>query len=559
LVDVISAGETRALEVGKRVVLPRSFLGGDRDMMQRFLNAMAIVQRFGKPDYFITMTCNPYWEEITQNLEPGQQPQDRPELVSRVYRAKLQSLMDLLIKKKYFGEVAAYVHVTEFQKRGLPHEHILLIMKKGSNSTTPDAYDKVISTELPDKDKYPVLHSLVIKHMLHGLCGVLNRKCACMINRECRFRYPRQFCAATQQGKDLYPLYRRRDDGRRVKVRGAELDNRWVVSYNHGLLMTYNCHINVEACSSIKACKYLFKYVHKGHDRASYSIDPAGVINEIHQYRDARYISPPEAVHRIFGFHLFGVCPSVLQLQCHLPNMQSVITKETANLKDVVKKPSATMTTLTEYFTLNRDDSHARKFLYREIPEHYRWISGKKACQRRKQRGQVGRIVYAHPAKGERYFLRVLLNHVRGATSFENLRTVAGIMYPTFRETCEKRGLIERDQTIDDCLSEATTFQMPAALRWLFATILVFCEATNIHGLWDKHKESFSEDYSRNNPNTTAVEQMVLRDIRDLIQSMGKDIRNYDLPKLNDMGNIFSINIILKIFYCLVKYIILIL
>ena len=151
------------------------------------------------------MTCNPYWEEITQNLEPGQQPQNRPELVSRVYRAKLRSLMDLLIKKKYFGEVAAYVHVTEFQKRGLPHEHILLIMKKGSNLTTPDAYDKVISAELPDKDKYPVLHSLVIKHMLHGPCGVLNRKCACMLNGECRFRYPRQFCAATQQGKDSYP------------------------------------------------------------------------------------------------------------------------------------------------------------------------------------------------------------------------------------------------------------------------------------------------------------------------------------------------------------------
>ena len=204
------------------------------------------------------------------------------------------------------------------------------------------------------------------------------------------------------------------------------------------------------------------------------------------------------------------------------------------------------MTTLTEYFTLNREDSYARKFLYREIPEHYRWISGKKAWQRRKQRGQVGLIVYAHPAEGERYFLRVLLNHVRGATSFENLRTVAGIMYPTFRETCEKRGLIERDQTIDDCLSEATTFQMPAALRRLFATMLVFCEATNIRGLRDKHKESFSEDYSRNNPNTTAVEQMVLRDIRDLIQSMGKDIRNYDLPGLNDMRNIFSVNIILK-------------
>jgi hypothetical protein len=309
LVDVVSAGETRASEVGKRVVLPRSFSGGDRDMQQRFLNAMAIVQRFGKPDYFITMTCNPYWEEVTSNLEPGQTPQDRPDLVSRVYRAKLRHLKDLLIKQKYFGEVAAYVHVTEFQKRGLPHEHILLIMKKGYKLTSLDEYDKYISAEIPNKDKYPVLHNLVIKHMLHGPCGALNRKCPCMIDGECRFHYPRQFNPETQQGKDSYPLYRRRDDGQRVKIRGAELDNRWVVPYNPGLPMRYNCHINVEACSSIKACKYLFKYVYKGHDCASFSVVDAGVINEIHQYRDARFITPPEVVHKIFGFHLFGGKP----------------------------------------------------------------------------------------------------------------------------------------------------------------------------------------------------------------------------------------------------------
>jgi len=121
-------------------------------------------------------------------------------------------------------------------------------------------------------------------------------------------------------------LYRRRDDGRRVRIRGAELDNRWVVPYNPGLLMRYNCHINVEACSNIKAVKYLYKYVYKGHDRASFSVDPSqheqdGVINEIRQYRNARYISPSEAVHRIFGFPLFGVYPAVLQLQLHLPGM----------------------------------------------------------------------------------------------------------------------------------------------------------------------------------------------------------------------------------------------
>jgi hypothetical protein len=152
---------------------------------------MVIVQRFGKPDYFIIMTCNPYWEEITSNLESGQEPQDRPELVDIVYRAKLRDLKNLLIKNKCFGEVAAYVHVTEFQKRRLPHEHFLHIMKSGSKLTTPDAYDRVILAEIPDKDKYLELHDLVISHMLYGPCGVLNKNCACMVDGECHFKYPR--------------------------------------------------------------------------------------------------------------------------------------------------------------------------------------------------------------------------------------------------------------------------------------------------------------------------------------------------------------------------------
>ena len=70
-----------------------------------------------------------------------------------MYRSKLRDIKDLLVKRSYFGEVVAYVHVTEFQKRGLLHEHILLIMKSGSKLRSPDGYDKVISVEIPDKDK----------------------------------------------------------------------------------------------------------------------------------------------------------------------------------------------------------------------------------------------------------------------------------------------------------------------------------------------------------------------------------------------------------------------
>ncbi|KAL6873446.1 hypothetical protein ACP4OV_013528 [Aristida adscensionis] len=101
LVDSIIAGETRASMIGKRIVLPPSFIGGPRDMRRRYLDAMALVQRFGKPDLFLTMTCNPHWEEITRELAPGQSPQDRPDLIARVFKAKLEDLKDLLFKQNF--------------------------------------------------------------------------------------------------------------------------------------------------------------------------------------------------------------------------------------------------------------------------------------------------------------------------------------------------------------------------------------------------------------------------------------------------------------------------
>jgi hypothetical protein len=60
IVDTLKAREARASEVGRLVVLPRNFNGGERDVQGRFLDAMTLVQWFGKPDYFVTMTCNPY-------------------------------------------------------------------------------------------------------------------------------------------------------------------------------------------------------------------------------------------------------------------------------------------------------------------------------------------------------------------------------------------------------------------------------------------------------------------------------------------------------------------
>ena len=85
---------------------------------------MAIVRTFGKPDLFITMTCNPAWPEITAALLPGQAPQDRPDVVARVFHRKLRNVMDDITRKHVFGRVVAWLMVIEFQKRGKVQDNV---------------------------------------------------------------------------------------------------------------------------------------------------------------------------------------------------------------------------------------------------------------------------------------------------------------------------------------------------------------------------------------------------------------------------------------------------
>uniref|UniRef100_A0A453H3H6 Helitron helicase-like domain-containing protein n=1 Tax=Aegilops tauschii subsp. strangulata TaxID=200361 RepID=A0A453H3H6_AEGTS len=219
LLDSIQAGEQNGDAIGKRRVLASSFIGGPRDKIRRYLDAMALVRKYGKPDVFVTMTCNPNWEEITRELQFGQTPQDRPDIVVRVFKAKLEEMKKQLFEKAILGKVKAYTYVVEFQKRGLAHAHFLLIMTGKYKYTCPEQYDRIISAELPNKHKYPELYKMVIKHMMHGPCGALNKFCPCTKNRpSCKNNYPRPFNETTIQGKDSYPLYRRRNDGRTETV-----------------------------------------------------------------------------------------------------------------------------------------------------------------------------------------------------------------------------------------------------------------------------------------------------------------------------------------------------
>lgn len=101
------------------------------------------------------------------------------------------------------------------------------------------------------------------------------------------------------------------------------------------------------------------------------------------------------------------------------------------------------------------------------------------------------------PREGERHFLRLLLNHIPGPTSFEFLRTYEGVVYPTFKQACLARGLLLDDNEHRAALEQAVHYQMPYGLRGLFITLLSTEEVTSPATLWEEFKDALSDDFRR--------------------------------------------------------------
>ena len=169
-------------DLGRRAVLPSSYIGGPRHQQQRYQDAMAIARHFRKIDLFITMTANPNWDEVTRELFPGQTSYDRPDLVAHIFRQKKQELMDNIYKREVFGRAPAYVYVIEFQKHGLPHVHLLVILDEVSCLYTPADINSCISAQWPDPDTQPLLFDTVKSTMVYGPCG--NTRILHQISRE---------------------------------------------------------------------------------------------------------------------------------------------------------------------------------------------------------------------------------------------------------------------------------------------------------------------------------------------------------------------------------------
>ena len=123
LCDAILDSDRDLRNVGRRVIHPSTFTGGPQYMHERQQNVMSYVRKYGHPDLFI---CNYHknWAEIKDNLLPGQDLHDHPDIVACVFRLKVKNLLEMLKSETVFGKPQAWLYSTEWQKHGLPHCHL---------------------------------------------------------------------------------------------------------------------------------------------------------------------------------------------------------------------------------------------------------------------------------------------------------------------------------------------------------------------------------------------------------------------------------------------------
>jgi hypothetical protein len=68
----------------------------------------------------------------------------------------------------------------------------------------------------------------------------------------------------------------------------------------------------------------------------------------------------------------------------------------------------------------------------------------------------------------------MLLNDAKGATSYEDLRTISGVLYPTYKDACQAMSLLGDDSEWREALREASMWGSAAQMRQLLVTIVLF-------------------------------------------------------------------------------------
>ncbi|XP_076881582.1 uncharacterized protein LOC143529741 [Bidens hawaiensis] len=201
---------------------------------------------------------------------------------------------------------------------------------------------------------------------------------------------------------------------------------------------------------------------------------------------NSRYLSACKAAWRIFAFDVHYMVPAVTRLPFHLPGQQQVIYGPEEDIEDVLTKTSNSVSMFTGRMEANRNYEHVKRLSYAEFPTQFVWKKTSPPKWVERQSGfAIGRI-HAVPASfDEAYYLRILLNKVKGPKCFEDIRTVDGFVCDSFRDACYRRGLLDDDKEYIEAIEEAGHTANGYYLRNLFATMLITSSLSRPDYVWD--------------------------------------------------------------------------
>ena len=179
----------------------------------------------------------------------------------------------------------------------------------------------------------------------------------------------------------------------------------------------------------------------------------------------------------------------------------------------------------------------AREITYADFPTKWVWHNNVKQWKRRKSRNYIGRVYYTHPLSGENFYLRMLLNIIKGPRNFKEIRTVNNITYPTYKDACCALGLLDNDNEWHDCIIEASNWASGKQLRQLFVTILMFCEVSDTLNLWESNWKLLTEDILNWQRNVLQFHELILSEkqlrdyglyeIEQILQEYGRSLKDY--------------------------------
>ena len=224
---------------------------------------------------------------------------------------------------------------------------------------------------------------------------------------------------------------------------------------------------------------------------------------------------------------------TIYRLPIHLPDRQNVVF-QADGLDAALLRAANRPTKLTAYFNLNLIDHEAHRYLYAEIPEFYVLKEREHQWEERQRGTCLTRINYIHPTQRELFHLRLLLLHIRGATSFENLRTINGHVFNTFTEAAVAMGIVQNVRIWNETIEEALQVEISSSVRTLFAMICINCNPVNpsAYELWQTYSERMSYDFIHFNQDTLEVAmQKSLQHIQTYVTALNQSMVFYGLPE----------------------------